>query len=298
MTIEDPEALLARLRLGREEYVQRLLTQLILDAPYPRWNTESTPSADGLRFLAMLEELSFASAGSWDEPVYVDELDLPKRHEGEKGSAPDLALRDGKRLWLIELKTEAGSHRADQIPAYYELGRHHFPSHHLDMTYLTGPLTKPVPAVPDGCRYAHVTWDAVLPLIEEVWGDSQPVQPSVTMLREVLEGLGSGWTQWRVDRLGISAADLKATRDPVDEALELARATAADHRQRALEFRPGSLEALQQLRHDVLAAIRSTGQAGLLHVRPWLWQVTSGGRPLTVSGNDVGYELRLSWYGS
>ena len=42
-----------------------------------------------------------------------DELELPKRHDAEKGSAPDMALRDSKRLWLIELKTEAGSHRAD-----------------------------------------------------------------------------------------------------------------------------------------------------------------------------------------
>src|SRR5262245_26546753 len=143
MTIEDPITLLARLKLGREEYVQRLLTQLILDADYPRWNAESTPSADGRRFLAMLEELSFGSAGSWDDPVFIDELDLPKRSDDEKGSAPDQALRDGKRLWLIELKTEAGSHRADQLPAYFELGGHHYPSHQLDLTYLTGPLDKP-----------------------------------------------------------------------------------------------------------------------------------------------------------
>lgn len=33
---EDPASLLGRLKLGREEYCQRLLTMLILDGPYPR----------------------------------------------------------------------------------------------------------------------------------------------------------------------------------------------------------------------------------------------------------------------
>jgi hypothetical protein len=40
MTFETPAQLLARLRLGREEFCQRLLTSLILHGPYPRWNTK------------------------------------------------------------------------------------------------------------------------------------------------------------------------------------------------------------------------------------------------------------------
>ena len=35
--LEDPVRLLGRLRLGREEYCQRLLTMLILAGPYPSW---------------------------------------------------------------------------------------------------------------------------------------------------------------------------------------------------------------------------------------------------------------------
>ena len=58
MAIEDPHQLLGRLKLGREEYCQRLLTMLILDDAYPRWNTRSAASPDGLRFLGLLEELS------------------------------------------------------------------------------------------------------------------------------------------------------------------------------------------------------------------------------------------------
>lgn len=150
MALEDPGELLGRLRLGHEEYVQRLLTMLILDAPYPRWNSAHPPSPRGAQFLESLEELSYGDAGPWTEPDFVDELDLPGRHDGERGSAPDWAVRDGRRLWMIELKTEAGSHRPAQLPAYYELGRHHHPAHRIDLTYLTGPLRKDPPPAPGG----------------------------------------------------------------------------------------------------------------------------------------------------
>ena len=52
------------------------------------------------------------------------------------------------RLWLIELKTEAASHRPHQIPYYFQLGAHHFPKHAVDITYVTGPLLKPAPPRP------------------------------------------------------------------------------------------------------------------------------------------------------
>ena len=53
---EDPLTLLGRLRLGREEYCQRLLTMLILEDDYPRWNSRLIPSDDGLRFLGSLDQ--------------------------------------------------------------------------------------------------------------------------------------------------------------------------------------------------------------------------------------------------
>jgi hypothetical protein len=298
VTIEDPHELLARLKLGREEFCQRLLTMLILDGVYPRWNTESTPSPDGLRFLGLLEALSFGFAGTWDAPVFVDELDLPRRHEAEQGGAPDQSLRDDKRLWLIELKTEAGSHRSHQIPFYFELGRHHYPAHRLDITYLTGPLDKPGPTVPAGCRYAHTTWDQVLPLVDEVWRNRPGIHGTVVAaMREVLGSLAEPWSQWRATKLGMAASVVPVPAvDPVADALVLARATAADHQQRACEFSPASLEELQEFRLDVRNAIRAAREPDLLHVVPWLWQPSSTGAPLTPGGREVGYELRLSWY--
>ena len=67
--VEDPHELLRRLKLGREEYCQRLLTMLVLDADYPRWNTRNTPSPAGLTFLRALDELSFGAAEVPDPPT-------------------------------------------------------------------------------------------------------------------------------------------------------------------------------------------------------------------------------------
>lgn len=88
----------ARLKLGREETFQRLLTSLILRAPYPRWNTRSYPSAQGVRFLRSLYELSFAADWPGDEFIFVDELESPARNDAEKGGAPDWAARSERTL--------------------------------------------------------------------------------------------------------------------------------------------------------------------------------------------------------
>jgi hypothetical protein len=297
MPIEDPHQLLGRLKLGREEYCQRLLTMLILDDAYPRWNTPATASPDGLRFLALLEELSLGEAGTWTDPVFVDEFDLPKRTEWEQGGAPDQSLQDQSRLWMIELKTEAGSHRPAQIPLYFELGRHHYPQHRIDVTYLTGPLSKGAPPIPDGCRFGHVTWSEVMPLVRNIWSDRSPTHREVVRaLGDVLDGLSSKWSAWRADRLEAGSTVELAPPDPVREALELARLTAVDHQQRALDFAPANLENLQALRLEVLQRIKSSGDSALPHVNPWLWRWASRGRPLTSAGRETGYELRLSWY--
>src|SRR5688500_13076491 len=130
--MEDPWALLRRLKLGREEFSQRLLTMLILEADYPRWNVRSRPSARGLAFLRDLDALCFGASDLGEDAVFVDEFELPPRVEGERGGAPDYAVLDGDRLWMIELKTEAASHRRDQLPSYFNYARHHHPQARID----------------------------------------------------------------------------------------------------------------------------------------------------------------------
>lgn len=125
---ETPQELAARLQLGREEFCQRLLTSLILEGPYPRWNTHSYPSPSGVAFLSQLYGRCFGDEWRPPDVVFVDELELPARSEVEKGGAPDWGVFWPGHVWLIELKTEAASHRADQIPYYCELSAHHYPA--------------------------------------------------------------------------------------------------------------------------------------------------------------------------
>jgi hypothetical protein len=103
LSYESPSYLLHRLKIGREEFCQRLLTMLVLGAEYPKWNTRNIPSARGLQFLRRLHELCFG-AGEWsDQLEFIDELELAPRTESEKGGGPDQAVIWTNRLWMIEL---------------------------------------------------------------------------------------------------------------------------------------------------------------------------------------------------
>lgn len=301
MDFEAPDELLGRLRLGREEYCQRLLTCLILDASYPRWNSRSRVSPNGRRFLKALDELCFGSADIEEPLVFVDEFELPPRHDDEKGGAPDYAVLTGNRIWLIELKTERGSHRKGQLAGYDELTRHHHPGVRVDMTYLTGGFQVAPPRLDPDTRYAHLTWDKVLPLVRSVWGaDTDAHRVVVDTLESVVGGLTSPWSAWRDERLtAVVAPQPPEQQNPGDEISRAAQATATDGEQRAVEAGATTLEELQQLRLDALRQLDAHPDPQVRYVRPWLWRAaTSGGRPLTESGAETGYELRLSRYKS
>jgi hypothetical protein len=109
---ESPTALWRRLKLGREEYLQRLVTTLILDGHPPSWNTHGTPGEQGRTFLALLDEAAHGpqSVGKPAPPkAFVDEYLLPKVDEHAANGWPDWAVLWPNRVWVIELKTEAGS---------------------------------------------------------------------------------------------------------------------------------------------------------------------------------------------
>ncbi len=127
MDLELPRDLLRRLKLGREEYCQRLLTMLIVEGPYPPWNSRSKPAVAGTSFLRSLNEQSYGETWPDGAAAFVDEFELPPRHDAERAGAPDYAVLWDDRAWLIELKMEKSSHRADQIPTYFDLAHHHYP---------------------------------------------------------------------------------------------------------------------------------------------------------------------------
>ena len=317
MQYESPTSVLRRLKLGREEFCQRLVTTLIVGGTYPRWNSRSIPTAQGVEFLRLLDELSFGEATPPPAEVFVDELELSPRVEMEKGGAPDWAVIWPGRLWMIELKTEAGSHRREQLPYYFELGSHHFPGRPVDITYITGPLTQPGPAVGHGQRYAHLTWTQVMPLVRDAWGsDPNPsVVAYVDALGSVVAGLGVSWADQRASLAppleavpiqpaapdhgsSVDASPTSGTPTGPD-LLHLIEATAADGEQRGVPSDSASLDDVLALRAAARDLILQAPSDSPIHrVMPWLWSgpdITLG-KPLTPGGAEHGYEVRLSRY--
>lgn len=228
---ESPTALWGRLKLGREEYLQRLLTTLILDGDAPPWNTPRSPGTSGRRFLELLDEAvhgpQVRGGSSMSPEVFIDEYLLPKLEEEAANGWPDWAVLSDERVWVIELKTEAGSHRSDQLPYYLRLAAAAHPDCNLDLTYITGPLTKPAPELLEGQRYSHLTWQEVLPLVDTAWGgDHRPeVEAYVQMVATVVSNLSLlKPTEQRHMVLGLSRAEpisataggvaFERTRDP------------------------------------------------------------------------------------
>lgn len=300
MRYETPKELLTRLKVSREEAMQRLLTSLILEAPYPRWNTPQVPSTKGLEWLCLVHELSFGDGWENEEAVFIDEFELRGLSDEERGGAPDYALLWPGRVWLIELKSERASHRADQLPMYFDLAHRHFPEAAIDLTYLTPPLHKPGPHCAPWARYAHLTWQQIRGLIRSTW--PSPTSPSqaevIDGLCEAIEMLDRPPAEWRAHVVGTPAAEPAPAPSPVDVGQAAAAATADDGVQRGLDVTAGSLDELLGLRVAIKQMIRAQHSASpLRRVRPWIWrQESSGGVPLTRLGALEGYELRVSRY--
>lgn len=301
MELETPAQLFARLKLGREEFCQRLLTTLLLGAPYPKWNTRSRTGSEGTAFLRDLHQLSFGTAWPGDDFWFVDEFELPAGSDDEKGAYPDYAVLWPDRLWIIELKTERGSHRPAQIPYYLELGRHHHPDAHIDFTYLTGPGSKSGAATQPWERFAHLEWSDVAELVRRHWaaptlGAQDAVVDGLIATIETLEDPASRWREHAARLYDVPMAP-PTGEDAMTTAMALATATADDGEQRALDVRFDSLEALHEMRMRVRDELADTpaGEARR-HVMPWVWRWQSGGQPLTEAGEAVGYELRSSRY--
>lgn len=299
MTFETPHELANRLKLGREEFCQRLLTTLILQAPYPRWNTRSDPSTAGLAFLRHLWELSGFGGWPGGNPWFVDEFELPARADGEKGGAPDYAVLWTDRVWMIELKTEGGSHQAAQVPGYFELARHHHPECDIALTYLTPRMEYMFVAPAAWASYAHITWPDVAPLIASTWPatDAPGQQAVIDGLLDLIERMETERPSDYLASLRAAATAPEPGPDPLADALTLAEATGDDGQQRALDYDASSLEELLDLRLQLREELAASSQDSALRcVMPWLWRPESGGAPMTTAGTATGHELRLSRY--
>lgn len=296
----DPDILWSGTRLGREELVQRLLSGLVVGHDRARWNVPETPSQRGRRYLEAL------TAPHLPEPdlstaVFIDEFELPRRHDDEKSGWPDQAVVSHDHLVLIELKTEVRSHRPGQLDHYLDLAAHHYLDRSIDLLYITPAMTAAPPtALPLRCRYAHVSWEVVRALVVDIWASSPELWE-----RRVAERLA--WWLDEVEaqrppppRPELAAPPALSAVDAVELALQQAAAVQRDGAQAALDLWLGSPDALDELRLEVRDALRDGAEVDgqpLTHVLPWLWSAsTSTGPALTATGAEHGYELRLSRY--
>jgi hypothetical protein len=204
------------------------------------------------------------------------------------------------RLWMIELKTEARSHRRGQLRLYFELAHHHHRGKPIDLTYLTPPLRSTYEHDGPG-RYAHITWEQVAPRLADCWSHAERLDHVA-----IRDGLLDAITRLHSDTPEDYLASLRtqlppaaaATSNPLALGLELAAATADDRQQRALEYAAATLEELQELRKQLRDALADSGASSpLLHVRPWIWTHNkTDGRPMTTAGAVTGAEGSFSHY--
>lgn len=283
MKWEDPDKLLIK-KLGREEYCQRMLTSLILSGPYPQWNTVSIPSKKGISFLEGLYDLAYGNL--LKKPLeFVDEYELQAKTEDEKGGAPDYVVMHPEHFWIIELKTEVSSHRKDQLPLYLRLAQHHHPSRIIEILYLSPEMHRETSAGFGEHSFAHLFWSEVSSLIGKIWAQSD----------EQHERILEAALQREFSKLDSPAKEFRETASVVRQAIELARDVHESGEQRAIEINASGLNEIIKLRIRIRDALQRVETAK--NVQPWIWyQKSSGGKPLTDLGLEVGCELRLSRY--
>lgn len=85
----------------------------------------------------------------------------------------------------------------------------------------------------------------------------------------------------------------------LSNALLIAMEVEKDRRQRSLGDAVDSPNDAQRLRENVKKTIRAYNQVAerpISHVSPWVWEIKSGGKPLSEAGKLNGIELRFSYY--
>jgi hypothetical protein len=216
---------------------------------------------------------------------FVDEFELSAEDYEMQNGYPDYAVITPATLWIIELKTEAGSHRKEQLPFYARLANRRYPELQISVTYLTGTMARIESISGVNVSFRHLLWPEIVPLVELEWGKSphKEEQLLVTAIKREIQGLDS------------PAKRFLKNANVVREALIAAIRVQAVGEQAGVEALPTGLQGLHDLRLRIRDALARS--VDTRNVRPWIWCAeTSGGSALTRNGTEVGYEIRLSRY--
>jgi hypothetical protein len=251
-----------------------------------------TPTERGWRFLDdLFRSCGWPAEDQKSHAQFFSEFELPRRHEDEVSGWPDFAVRSPTRLAIIELKTEAGSHRRGQLAHYADLSAHHYPDHSRQLGYITPPLRSS--AQHDPVPVAHLTWEKVAPVVRATWMDSNDDTEAyaASVLVDLLDRLGERWTALPASTTAPQPTPSEAVAQASEQLLAVAHLVADDGRQRAANVDWPDADVMDDTRLHLRDDLRGRG----IPVQPWIWRAaTSGGRALTESGQRYGYELRLS----
>jgi hypothetical protein len=313
MTAGFPNVISERLRLwkqGRDAYVHRILTLLFIGRSPDPWNLPCRLSANGARFLKLVDEVLFGE--EWETPEeFYWEYKLLKRPEDKEHGWPDFAALWTDRVLLIELRTEVGAHRDAQVEWYLGLGAHNYQGRAVDLIHVTPEpaTTGNRPPLPERARIRNCSWAELSKMIEVAWG-KVPGQEAANaqVFAHYLQGIGkvseypapvaSGGQTSRKKQLGEM---LGAGEEPLDDTaweqvVETVYSVADDGEERALDLPVVAQESAKELRRRIRAELDAADD--LMDVAQklelWIWHETMGGDAMSESGRRSGCEIRVS----
>ncbi len=175
---------------------------------------------------------------------------------------------------MIELKTEAASHRPGELAHYADFACRITWTRDRDrsLVYITPPLRPGAKA--DPVPYSHLTWASVVKLVTTVWNEDTAPADEAALARSLVMLLASLGTPWRRDTG--PRGNVPQQRVPArDDLAVLARAVAQDGQQRAAEIDWDDPSAMENARLDLGYAVRAEG----IPVQPWIsHRASSGGQ--------------------
>jgi len=273
---------------SREESVQEVLARLIAGRA-AKWFEPYETTPGGACFLAGVAEAAFADAPSTPPDWFVSEYELPvpdddRLRRGKTYGCPDFAAAWGRRLVVIELKTERGSVRAAQPVGYLELAALKHPGWLVDLV-LFGPH-RPLLAPPlgEGQRYGELTWADVVSLLASCWPDDESASRLAAFLSDQFPAVPAAREPGPASA-GPPPLALEAARLAVEQAGAF---LAGERTAAALDLRFDAADDARAVARAVNAQLSVKSPWSL-----WVWTTTTGGQPLTEAGRASGIEVRL-----
>lgn len=297
-----------RWKQGRESFAQYCLACLFLGKPPIGWNKPQSLSPKGRELLHRFhEEFDPQDARS---PDFYWEFNLGKLPDDKENGWPDLVALSDERVLVMELKTEAGSHRDGQVDWYMRLAAVRFFDRPIQLIYLTvDPVSADPSEIPEGATYRNLLWTDVADMIDIVWKDGNDEESWNARLfsgylREITRqtqtpSKPAPSTKHQPPPQVMRTRSEPFSEDMIEELMAIYRLGAkhvlADGKQRALELTLDSLEEAKEIQRAITAqALLDPVDSPVHGVTLWVWRQASKGTALSEQGRLYGVELRVS----